>query len=196
LGVAGIGVTIAADNALIIPRIGHVIGPILLALSGTVLLIFSVSRSLKEIESTQQKIERVEERAREHPDQPQFAWDLARTKLENYLDRNLGQLRSIFWLTLLVMLAGFAFVLYGLKEATDNPANIAVSIIGSASGVIISFIGGSFLLVYNSVMGQSRRYVSVLERINAVGMAFQVLGSISEGNKNCGIRRLHRWRNS
>jgi hypothetical protein len=52
--------------------------------------------------------------------------------------------------------------------------------VGSASGVIISFIGGSFLLIYKSIIEQSSNYVSILERINAVGMAVQVLSGIPD----------------
>ena len=77
------------------------------------------------------------------------------------------------------MLAGFAFVLFGLMKAYDKPESFPVTIVASVSGVIISFIGGSFLLIYRSILTQTRRYVAVLERINAVGMAVQVLESIS-----------------
>lgn len=105
-----------------------------------------------------------------------------RSKLENYLDRNLSQLRSIFRLTLFVMAVGFGFVLFGMMKAYQNPNNLPVSLVGAASGVIISFIGGSFLLIYRSILAQTRRYVLVLERINAVGMAVQVLESISKDN--------------
>lgn len=131
-------------------------------------------------EEREQKIEKVEQRVREHPEKPQLAWDLARTKLENYLDRNLSQVRSIYWLTLMVMFCGFAFVSYGLFQVSENPAQLPVSIVASASGVLISFIGGSFLLIYRSILAQSKEYVTVLERINAVGMAVQVIATIPE----------------
>jgi uncharacterized protein YhhL (DUF1145 family) len=138
---------------------------------------------LREEERSRARIEKVEEQVREHPDRPQLAWDLARTKLENYLDKNLGQLQSIFWLTSFVMLVGFGFVLFGLMKAYESTANFPVSVVASASGVLISFIGGSFLLIYKSILAHTRRFVSVLERINAVGMAVQVLGSISDDNQ-------------
>lgn len=137
-------------------------------------------QSLLERQARQVKIEIVEERAREHPEKPQLAWDLARTKLESYLDRNLAQVRSIYWLTLLVMVCGFGFIVYGLYEAFQSPDRLPVSIVASASGVIVSFIGGSLLLVYRSILAQSKDYVTVLERINAVGMAVQVIASISD----------------
>jgi hypothetical protein len=161
----------------------------LFVLSGAILVSISFiawrSRAKRE-EKAEKKIEAIEERARENPEKPQLAWDLARVKLESYLDRNLSQVRSIFWLTLGVMAIGFAFVLFGLLKAYDNPDNLStvyVSIVSAASGVIISFIGGSFLVVYRSILAQAQDYVSVLERINAVGMAIQVLGTISDDAK-------------
>lgn len=137
-------------------------------------------QGLIEEQAQREKIETVEELVRKHPEKPQFAWDLARTKLESYLDRNLAQVRSIFWLTSLVMLCGFGFVLYGLLKAFETPETLPVSIVASASGVLISFIGGSFLLVYRSILSQSKEYVAVLERINAVGMAVQVIANIPD----------------
>jgi hypothetical protein len=49
--------------------------------------------------------------------------------------------------------------------------------------VRISFIGGSLLLIYRSILAQSKDYVTVLERINAVGMAVQVIASIPDSNE-------------
>jgi hypothetical protein len=100
-------------------------------------------QNLLEEEAQTRKIENVEERVREHPEKPQLAWDLARIKLESYLDRNLGQVRFIYWLTLFVMVVGFAFILYGLWHAFQTPDRLPVAIVASASGVIVSFIGGS-----------------------------------------------------
>ncbi len=139
-------------------------------------------QNLIEQQVREKKVELVEERLREHPERPQLAWDLARAKLESYLDRNLSQVRSIYWLTLLVMFCGFGFVMYGLLQVAQNPDRLPVSIIASASGVLISFIGGSFLLIYRSILSQSKEYVTVLERINAVGMAVQVISSIPDAN--------------
>src|SRR5512147_339082 len=68
--------------------------------------------------------------------------------LENYLDRNLSQMRSIYWLTLLAMVGGFGFVIFGLYQASQYPEKLPVSIIASASGILVSFIGGTFLLIY------------------------------------------------
>jgi hypothetical protein len=133
-----------------------------------------------EDKSVRAKIKTVEAQILENPEKPQLAWELAQTKLESYLNRNLGQVRSVFWLTVIVMVIGFAFILFGLLRAFDAPDKLPVAIIASASGVLVSFIGGSFLLVYRSTLAQSKDYVSVLERINAVGMAIQVLETIPQ----------------
>jgi hypothetical protein len=130
-----------------------------------------------------QRLEQVEEEFRSNPEKPQLAWDLARTKLESYLDRNLGQTVWIFWLTLIVMAAGFFVVVMGIFKSFEQPMALAISIVSSASGIIISFLGASFLLIYRSVAEQTRSYVSVLERINAVGMAVQVLTTVSDDGK-------------
>jgi hypothetical protein len=43
----------------------------------------------------EQKISAVEKRVRENPKETKAAWELARVKLESYLDRNLSQVRSM-----------------------------------------------------------------------------------------------------
>ena len=130
------------------------------------------------------RVEKAEDEFRKNPEKPQLAWDLARSKLESYLDRNLGQATWIFWLTIFVMGAGFSVIAFGVYRAFGQPTELNVSIVSSASGIIISFLGASFLLVYRSVVQQTRSYVSVLERINAVGMAVQVLTTISDDGKD------------
>jgi len=83
-------------------------------------------------------------------------------------------------------------VLYGLFQASQNPEKLPISIVASASGVLISFIGGSFLLIYRSILAQSKEYVTVLERINAVGMAVQVIASIPDANAD--LKEQHNGR--
>ncbi|MCR4305325.1 MAG: hypothetical protein NUV63_14075 [Gallionella sp.] len=175
-------VALIAQSGLVDKKITETVAGVLGALAGLVALGVAAYQGLIEQEAREQKIETVEQRLREHPEKPQLAWDLARVKLENYLDRNLSQVRSIYWLTLIVMLCGFGFVSYGLFQASQNPDKLPVSIVAAASGVLISFIGGSFLLIYRSILAQSKEYVTVLERINAVGMAVQVIATIPDAS--------------
>lgn len=173
------------NSAGLLPKAAADITSAALAVLSTLIGIAVVAyQNVLEREARRNKIAIVEERALEHPEKPQLAWDLARTKLESYLDRNLAQVRSIYWLTLLVMVCGFSLILYGVYEAFQDPGKLSVSIVASASGVLISFIGGSLLVIYRSILAQSRDYVTVLERINAVGMAVQVIGNIPESGED------------
>jgi nitrate reductase gamma subunit len=149
---------------------------------GAAFLVVGVTTYERAVDQRQirRKIEVVEQKVRENPRETQLAWELAQTKLESYLNRNLGQVRSIFWLTALVMLVGFGFVLFGILKAIDAPDKLPIAVVSAASGVLISFIGGSFLLIYRSTMTQSKDYVAVLERINAVGMAVQIVEGIPD----------------
>ena len=176
---AFLGVTLTQTKVL--PAdLGNVLSIASGVIAGFLTLGIASYQGIREEQAQQERIENVEEQVREHPEKPQLAWDLARTKLESYLDRNLAQVRSIYWLTLLVMIGGFVLILYGLFQAFQSPAKLPISIVASASGVLVSFIGGSFLLIYRSILAQSKEYVTVLERINAVGMAVQVISSIPD----------------
>lgn len=173
-------IALASGSLFAQQKIAEVVASVFGACAAAIAISIFGYQSLLELNAKEEKIATVEERVREHPEKPQFAWDLARTKLESYLDRNLSQVRSIYWLTLFVMLCGFGLVLYGLLQAFQAPEKLPVSIVASSSGVIISFIGGSFLLIYRSILAQSKDYVMVLERINAVGMAVQVISNIPD----------------
>lgn len=145
------------------------------------LLLVAVQEQVRTSEKAEDEIREVEEKARANPEKPEYAWDLARTKLERYLDRNLYEVRAIFFLTTLVMLGGFVLVVYGLLKAFGDPNALPVSIVSAASGILLSFIGGSFMLIYRSVLAQSANYVTILERINAVGMAVQIASTVPDG---------------
>ena len=175
-----IAIAIVAQSGRGNSKIFESLSVIVAVLASLIVVGIAAYQGLVDEEARQQKIASVEQRLQEHPEKPQLAWDLARVKLESYLDRNLSQVRSIYWLTLFVMLCGFGLVSYGLYAASQNPEKLPVSIVAAASGVLISFIGGSFLLIYRSILAQSKEYVTVLERINAVGMAVQVIATIPD----------------
>ncbi|HEX8212964.1 MAG TPA: hypothetical protein VF584_22505 [Longimicrobium sp.] len=128
----------------------------------------------------EQKIEQVERRFHENPTEPQAAWELARVKLETYLNRNLNQVRSIFWLTSIVMVVGFILIGYGVSKAFDSPQAIGPAVVAAGSGILVNLIGATFLVIYRSTMEQAKEYVAILERINAVGMAVQILESLGD----------------
>ena len=165
-------------------HLGENIGAAIIALGVAVALVVYVAQKTKEEAKQEQKIEEVERRVQENPGQTQAAWELARVKLESYLNRNLSQVRSIFWLTLLVMGSGFALISIGVYQAFQDPASFRASVLAASSGVIVSFIGGTFLVLYKATMAQAKDYVTILERINAVGMSVQILDSIDKGDED------------
>jgi len=155
----------------------------ILAISGAIIILSLGAYRRALASSDREKIVReAEERARKHPKEPQAAWDLARVKLESYLNRNLKQVQWIFALTLLVMTAGFVIIGYGVIRVYQAPENFKPSIVVTVSGILVEFIAATFLLIYKSTMEQARSYVSMLEKINAVGMSIQILDSTKSGD--------------
>jgi hypothetical protein len=153
------------------------------------LVIYGLQRGKEEV-IRERKIEAVEKRVQENPKETQAAWELARVKLESYLSRNLSQVKSIFWLTVLVMTGGFGLIGTGAYEAFRDPVNFRASVLTTVSGVVVSFIGGTFLVLYKATMAQAKDYVTILERINAVGMSVQILDSIDAQNSDLKQRTI------
>jgi hypothetical protein len=162
-------------------QLGRITGLMLAGGGFAIAFIISAIQQIEERNQTEQKIEAVEKRVQENPRETQAAWELARIVLEKYINRNLAQVRAIFWLTAFVMLAGFTLIGIGSYQAFHDPANFNASILTSVSGVVVSFIGGTFLILYRSVMAQAKDYVTILERINAVGMSVQILDTLNDG---------------
>lgn len=141
--------------------------------------VYIYRKSLEEA-AKERRYEEVEQRVKENPHETQAAWELARVKLESYVDRNLKQVRSIFWLTVFVMLVGFSLIGFGVFTLLDTPDRLTAAILASVSGVLVNFIGATFLVLYKSTMTQATDYVAILERINAVGMSVQILDTLEE----------------
>lgn len=133
-------------------------------------------------DDTAQRIHALELRAAEQPNQVRFAWELAHVKLEAYIDRNLQQVKLVFFAAVGTMVAGFGMVGYGVILAWSRPETIKPSLVSAGSGILTEFIAATFMVVYRSTMAQATNYMNVLERINTVGMAVQILDSIPETN--------------
>lgn len=163
-----------------VSKVGESIGVAIIVVGAATGFIIVVFQRSKEDVLRERKIEEVERRVQENPKETQAAWELARVKLESYLNRNLAQVRSIFWLTLLVMIAGFSLIGIGVYKAFQDTTLFNASLLTTGSGVLVSFIGGTFLVLYKATMAQAKEYVNILERINAVGMSVQILENINE----------------
>jgi hypothetical protein len=178
----GIPVLVIAENLRVYEsQLGRLFGIIVGGLGVVIALIVSVQEKVRQEAQKEQKIEAVERRVLENPKETQAAWELARIVLEKYINRNLAQVRAIFWLTSIVMLSGFTLIAIGSYAAFHDARNFDAALLTSVSGVIVSFIGGTFLVLYRSTMAQAKDYVTILERINAVGMSVQILDTLNEG---------------
>ena len=95
-----------------------------------------------------------------------------------------------------VMLAGFVFILFGISKAfpaapvLESASDIQAkslpmdpAIIGTIAGIITEFLGGTFLFLYKATVQQAGSYTGTLERMNSVGMAMQILDTISESSR-------------
>ena len=123
--------------------------------------------------------EEIEDKVAKAPEDSRLAWDLARVTLEQYFNRNLQQVNQIFLVSVAVMLIGFGLILYGAFLAIHQPGDSDLPArLTTISGVITEFISVTFMLVYRSTLKQANAYMSILEKINAVGMAVQILESI------------------
>ena len=130
----------------------------------------------------EEKLEHAKTMAEQNPEYAHYTWQLARTRLEAYFDRNLFQVNLIFWLSVSVMIAGFVVVIWGIWSAQSASAKGLTSspVLASAEGIITQFIGATFMMIYRSTMKQANDYILVLDRINNVGMAIQVLDRIPD----------------
>lgn len=160
------------------------IAAVLGAVAGLFIVALGAYERAQKSVQQEEALQKVEERVREHPDEPQAAWDLARIKLESYINRNLRHVQWIFFLSLTAMITGFVIIGYGVIRVYESPENLKPSIVVACSGLLVEFISTTFLLVYRSTIQQAQTYVAMLEKINAVGMSIQILDrSPSEGSE-------------
>ncbi len=173
------GIAALADRGVISKGYSIVAG-IMGLIAGIIILgIYAYQTNIEESEA-KEEIKKVEEKAKDNPNEPAAAWELARIKLENYLNRNLTQIHWIFIWTVVTMIAGFVIIGYGIVKAYSPTTHLNASLLTSVTGLLVEFIGVTFLIIYKSTMQQAKEYVNVLERINAVGMSVQILERISK----------------
>ena len=107
-------------------------------------------------------------------------WNVAQGKLEDYWNRNLSQVASIFWISVTVMILGFAVIVFGIVSGIQNPANRDSAFLSVGAGIITEFIGATFMIIFRSTVRQASDYVGTLARIHSVGMAVQVVNEIKD----------------
>jgi len=165
-------------------------------ISGLVAVAFTVwqqANARKIDKALSDRVEEAQKRTAEEPDKAAPAWELAQATLDKYFQRNLNQVKWIFIVAVFVMLAGFAVILYGVAIAM-RPDGVEPSRIAALSGIVTESIGATFIWVYRSTMRQASGFMRILERINTVGMAIQVLDSMPGGGVEGSLKNTTRAR--
>ncbi|WP_254508439.1 TRADD-N-associated membrane domain-containing protein [Anatilimnocola floriformis] len=158
------------------PIIGLLAGASLGAAAATIPEIYPMKKELDTLSSLQ--VQRATERMASEPEKAQPAWELARSTLQLYFNRNLSQVNSIFYLATAVMAGGFILIGYGVWLAMNYKESAAGPILAGAAGVLSQFIGATFLFIYKSTLQQADKFVQQLERMNTIGMAMQILDTM------------------
>jgi hypothetical protein len=110
--------------------------------------------------------------------------------LMEHIDNNIKQNKNVFRLTIVIIIAGFFMIAYGiigLGDMSDDslPAQSLPAVI---AGVLTEFIAATILFVYQSVFRQTENYFRALERLTAIGMAIRILDDITDDPTNAELK--------
>jgi len=128
----------------------------------------------------EKQLQEAKQLADSNPKNARYAWDLARVTLEQYFARNLIQVNLVFWVAVFVMSAGFILILIAIVLSLNRPSITPASLVSAIAGGVAQFIGATFMVIYKSTMTQASDFVAVLNGINRVGMAAQMLEGIDQ----------------
>lgn len=137
-------------------------------------------KSQEETQLIEDKIRQVEEKREEQPEEFRFVWDSARYFLEKHFTQLLQQMLITFAVSVGVMLVGFAIIVWGIGIAFSSQGAFVPATLSTIAGLITEFIGATFLFVYRSTIQQAANHLNILERINSVGMAIQILTTMPD----------------
>ncbi len=161
---------------------------ITVAAISALIAVYQIYISLKQVRESRERISKAESKIEAEPERISYAWELARVKLESYFNRNLSQITYIFWLSVGVMVIGFGIIVWGIYQSIKLPGILAPAAIATVAGIITEFIGATFLFIYRSTIQQAVKYSQTLERINSVGMAWQILDTMPDETKSNDIK--------
>jgi hypothetical protein len=179
LSAAVIPVVAALGTALSFPRWVIAAAGVVAACIGAVTGYSASQDKERRRQELERKIESAETKAEAEPARVKFAWEAARIKLEAYFDRNLSQVKAIFVVSVVVMVIGFGLMAYAVVISLTHPQSSA-AYVSAICGIITEFIGATFMAIYRSTIAQASSFTTILERINTVGMAVQILDSIPD----------------
>ena len=152
-----------------------------LTLNGLAVAIYVIIQLVASADSGREsriRLAQAQQKVLDNPDNIGYAWNLSIATLEDYMNRNISQVKWIFNIAVLVMVCGFGIIGYGVSLALQK--NVPIGIATSASGVLTQFISVTLMVIYRSTMAQANSYVTIVERLNSVGMAAQQVNNIPD----------------
>jgi len=136
----------------------------------------------------EEKIEEAKKKAEQEPGKSKLTWDEASARLDGEFQRNHFQVQAIFWLSIVVMVIGFAIIIWGIGLVLQYDAEIEVATIATLAGVVTEFIGATFLYMYKSTLRETSQHFETLEYMNSIGMAMQIIDTLPEGNETPSLK--------
>jgi hypothetical protein len=128
-------------------------------------------------ETTEKELEAAKEQIKNEPNKIKPSWDMAYLTLQQYFEKNLQHINSIYRISINVMIVGFVIIGLGIFISYFGKDK-DISIISISSGILIEFIGATFLFIFKSTVKQALKYSRTLEKINNVGMSMKILDTI------------------
>jgi len=141
------------------------------------LMLISGNKKPNSNKETEKDIEEAKEQLKNEPNKIKPSWDVAYLTLQQYFEKNLEHINSIYQLSIRVMIVGFLIIGLGILLSFIG-SNKNISIIAISCGVLTEFIGTTFLFIFRSTVKQALKYTHTLEKINNVGMSMKILDTI------------------
>lgn len=137
---------------------------------------YRVLLGILELKSLQNTLE---DQINQSPEKVLPAWSLAAKKFEDYNSENFTQVKQIYTFSIWFMAGGFVLISFGVLFVLFDPERISLAIVSGTAGIIIEFLGTVVLSYYKTLLSHSMNYIRVLDRTSKVGVALQILDTLS-----------------
>lgn len=161
---------------------------VILAVLFMVVLICMFALSYLRNQSIKQAEVRLEEAQETFENKPTLSnrWDVLIAKYDLYAALNLRQNRMVFILSLLLILASFVMIGFGLYRDYNlnlEPSDLLTrpqSLAWIVSGLVTQFFAGTILVIFRSVVQQTSEHRKAHEKFASIGIAMMMLDEVKE----------------
>lgn len=143
-------------------------------------LIFFTLIIFQPFDDKKEQQEEIKKEEKEQPDKIKPTWEYGKVELMEQLEVTKKQIRITFWCSLIAIIFGLVLI---FKIIITQNLDKDISILGIIGGVIVEFIGATFLFMYKSLISQLNENLKILERLNFVGIGIKILDTLESENK-------------